>query len=107
MSGAAVYRTNRGDLEALFLPKPQSFEGLEIIEERKNGRYLYSFRGNPLPSLESPIDSSRPMYFIRQSNPVVGHLGGCSACGELRPGSELKLRHQSKLLSMDLRPTRQ
>src|SRR5258708_16853131 len=30
--GAAVYRTNEGDFEALFLPKPQNFNKLRVIE---------------------------------------------------------------------------
>ena len=43
--GAAVYRTNEGDFEALFLPKPQNFNKLRVIERHDRRRYLYSFAG--------------------------------------------------------------
>jgi hypothetical protein len=71
MSGAALYRTDRGDFEALFLPKPQSFEALEVVEGREDGRYIYSFRGDPRPRTANRIDSSRPMYFIKHANRLL------------------------------------
>jgi len=46
LEGAALYRTDRGDFEALFLPKPQTFAGMIVIEEQQNGRYTYSFHGH-------------------------------------------------------------
>jgi hypothetical protein len=64
--GAALYRTNRGDFEALFLPKAQTFS-VHPGEERKNGRYIYSFSGSP-HSTGSPWDSARPTFFVQHAN---------------------------------------
>jgi hypothetical protein len=55
--GAALFRTTSGDFEVLFLPKPYTFDALDILEERKGNRYIYSFRGKPHSN--DPIDSSR------------------------------------------------
>src|SRR5438309_5032739 len=42
--GAALYRTDRGSFEALFLSKTETFDALEVVEQRQGTRYLYSFR---------------------------------------------------------------
>ena len=64
--GAALYLTNRGGFDVVFLPKPQTFDALRVIERRKNGRYIYSFRGSPRPA--SLMDGPRRTYFIKHSN---------------------------------------
>src|SRR5271169_4559968 len=61
--GAALYRTDDGSFEVLFLPKTDSFVSLQIVEQLENGRYIYSFRGTPR-SL-TVIDSSKRDYFIK------------------------------------------
>ena len=66
--GAALFRTDQGDFEALFLPKPQTFASLEVIERRENGRLLYWFRGNPRPASPHPIDSAYPIFFGKHMN---------------------------------------
>jgi hypothetical protein len=70
-TGAALYRTNRGDFEALFLPKLQNFDGLQIVERQESGRYLYSFGGHPKPWPANLIDASRPVYFIKSLNRLI------------------------------------
>ena len=45
--GAALYRTDDGAFDVLFLPKPLTWAALQIIRSEKNGRYSYSFRGWP------------------------------------------------------------
>jgi hypothetical protein len=70
-TGAALYRTNRGNFEALFLPTLQSFAGLQIVERQESGRYLYSFRGHPKPWPANLIDASRPVYFIKSLNRLI------------------------------------
>lgn len=73
-TGAALYRTNRGDLDALFLPNLHNFDGLQIFERQESGRYLYSFAGHPKPWPANLIDASRPVYFIKNLNRlIVGH----------------------------------
>ena len=64
--GAAFYRTDRGSFDVLFLPKTETFDGLEVVEQRQGARYLYSFGGTP----KSPahMDSSKPEYFIKSRN---------------------------------------
>ena len=68
MEGAALYRTDRGDFEALFLPKPQTFAGLIVIEEQKNGRYTYSFHGTPRSWPANRVDSPHPISFLWHAN---------------------------------------
>jgi len=84
MSGDALYRTDRGDFVILFLPKPQSFEALEIIEKSEGGRYIYSFRGSPRPRPANRIDSSRRNYFIKQSNRLFVIWGDSQLAESLR-----------------------
>jgi hypothetical protein len=65
--GAAWFKTDKGVFEVWFLPKTESFAGLEVIEEPQgNGHYIYSFRGTPRVS--GHIDSSRPIFFLKQGN---------------------------------------
>jgi hypothetical protein len=69
--GAALYKTNQGEFEALFLPKAQDFEGLQIIERQERGRYLYSFAGRPEPLPATLIDAARRTYFIKNLNRLL------------------------------------
>ena len=66
--GAALFRADQGDFEALFLPAPQTFDSVELVEWRENDRFLYSFRGSPPPTSSQPIDSAYPMFFERHAN---------------------------------------
>jgi hypothetical protein len=73
-TGAALYSTNRGNFDALFLPKLQTFDGLEIVERQESGRYLYSFAGHPKPWPANLIDAPRPVYFTKSlSRLIVAH----------------------------------
>ena len=65
---AATFKTDHGDFEALFLPKEQSFDSLESIERHENGRFLYSFQGDPRPTSQYPIDSKYRMFFEKHAN---------------------------------------
>jgi hypothetical protein len=69
--GAALYKTNRGSFEALFLPNLQTFDGLQIVEREESGRHLYSFAGHPMPWPANLIDASRPLYFIKNLNRLI------------------------------------
>jgi len=69
--GAVLYRTDRGDFEALFLPPSQSFDALRIVERREGSRYLYSFTGQPKPWPANLIDASYPLYFFKHSNRLL------------------------------------
>ncbi len=63
-SSAALFRTDHGDFEALFLPRPFTFDSAEVHEKRDGSRYIYSFTGDP-QSRTSP-DSPRRMYFVKR-----------------------------------------
>ncbi len=45
--GAALYRTEQGNFHVLFLPKPETFDAIQVVEQRQGDLYLYSFRGTP------------------------------------------------------------
>ncbi len=67
--GAALYRTNRGDFEALFLKKPATFASVKSTEAEKNGFYFYSFEGRP--PARGGWTSSRREYFIKHTNQLL------------------------------------
>jgi hypothetical protein len=69
--GAAVYRTDQGGFDALFLPKPQNFDRLQIVERQESGRYLYSFAGRPTPWPANLIEGPRPVFFIKHTNRLI------------------------------------
>ena len=71
--GAAWFKTDRGILEVWFLPKPESFAGLEINDQWRNGEYVYSFRGTPRISLT--MGGLKQNYFISHEN-VLFHVIG-------------------------------
>ena len=63
--GAALYRTDQGGFDVLFLPKAETFDAVQVIEQKQGARYVYSFRGTP----RSPIRmESQKTYFIRTAN---------------------------------------
>ena len=66
--GAALYRTDQGDFEALFLRQPKTFDLLKVIERRDGERYSYRFKGPPQPWPANLIDSAFRIYFIKNRN---------------------------------------
>ena len=69
--GAAVYRTNQGDFEALFLPRPQNFNKLRVIERSDGQSYRYSLAGRPEPWPANLIESTFPLYFVKHRNELI------------------------------------
>ena len=67
-TGAALFKTDQGDFEVLFLPKGQSFDSLEPVERHENGRFLYSFQGAPSRTSAQPINSKFPVFFGKRGN---------------------------------------
>jgi hypothetical protein len=68
LSGAALYRTDSGDFEVLFLPQTKTFDHLKIIEQQDGTRFSYSFTGPPQPWPANRIDSAYRMYFIKHQS---------------------------------------
>jgi hypothetical protein len=47
IEGEALFRTDNGDISAVFVPKPQTSEDFKITEHHEDGGYLYTFAGTP------------------------------------------------------------
>jgi hypothetical protein len=67
-TGAVLYRTSRGDFEALFLIRPRTFDRLRIIERQDGSWWMYSFKGPPQPRQRLGIQSAYPFYFVKYQN---------------------------------------
>ena len=67
--GEAIYRTDQGRFDVAFLPKPQNFDGLQIVERQESGRYVYSFAGRP--TARTTIDSPRPVFLVKHTNRLI------------------------------------
>lgn len=64
-NAAALFRTDRGDFEALFLPEPFTFDGVTVKEEKRGALYHYSFSGQP-PCGSS--EGTQRMYVVKRGN---------------------------------------
>jgi hypothetical protein len=69
--GAANFYTDVGVFEVLFMPKAETFSGLEIVERQtETGSYIYSFRGSPrLPDWEGKHE-----YFVKHGTQLLHTL---------------------------------
>jgi hypothetical protein len=47
IEGEANFHTNLGDIDVVFMPKPQTFVNFKIAERRQDSGYLYRFTGTP------------------------------------------------------------
>jgi hypothetical protein len=65
---AALYRTDRGDFEVLFLPKRKTFDLLRVDEQQDGHWYVYRFTGPPQPWPANRIDSAQRIYFVKHQN---------------------------------------
>jgi hypothetical protein len=63
--GAALYSTDHGDFDVVFLPELQNFYNFQVIERQKKGTYIYTFRGTPRPATRMV---GKKVYFFKQSN---------------------------------------
>jgi len=67
--GAAVFRTDAGDFEALFLANSETWDGLKIVENHElSGLYEYRFEGTPR---YSGTWGGRRQYFVRNGNRLL------------------------------------
>ncbi len=69
--GAAFFRTDIGDFEAFFLPQSESWDGLEIVERKGAGEYVYQFRGAPK---YAGYWEGRRTYFVKHRNQLLNSL---------------------------------
>jgi hypothetical protein len=82
-AGAAAYRTDQGNFDALFLTPPETFDRLAVVERREGTRYVYSFEGQPKPWPANRIDSARPVYFVKDTHRLLV-VGGDDVAARLR-----------------------
>ena len=68
---AAIYRSDQGSFEVLFLLQPKSFDRLKITEWRDGQRYGYRFKGSPSSGAGNGIDSAFQLYFIKNRNILI------------------------------------
>ncbi|HEY2973639.1 MAG TPA: hypothetical protein VGJ48_14090 [Pyrinomonadaceae bacterium] len=66
---AAFFKTRSGVIEIIFFPDANGAEQVQTTERRDNGRYIYTFQGQPHPNPPGDtIDSVRPIYFVRHGS---------------------------------------
>jgi len=71
IEGEAVFRTDNGDIGAVFVPKPQTFEDFKITEHHEDGGYLYTFGGTPRVWAVNRFGSARRIYFLKHGNQLL------------------------------------
>jgi hypothetical protein len=64
--GAALYVTDEGSFDVLFLTKEQSFSSVQVVEQNEGKRHMYSSRGTPPSRFHS--DGNKKTYFITFGN---------------------------------------
>lgn len=70
-AGAAMYQTDEGNFDALFMPPPETFDRLVVVERREGAGYVYTFEGQPNPWPANRIDSARRMYFVKEGHRLL------------------------------------
>ncbi len=68
VEGEANFRTNYGDLDAVFVPQPQTFADFKITEHREGSGFLYTFGGTPRVWDVNRFGSARRIYFLDHGN---------------------------------------
>jgi hypothetical protein len=68
VEGEADFRTNYGEVDAVFMLKPQTFAGFRISERRKDSGFLYTFGGTPRVWDTNRFGTARRMYFLDHGN---------------------------------------
>ena len=70
--GAAFFRTDSGDFDALFLPPSQSWDKLKVIEQPVAGGHTqYRFQGSPT---YAGTWEGKSVYFIKHRNQFLHSL---------------------------------
>lgn len=68
--GAALYRTDRGDFEALFLSPSDTFDQLRVNERKEGAAWVYSFEGEPKPWPANRIEGRR-IQFVKHAHRLL------------------------------------
>jgi hypothetical protein len=68
VEGEVNFRTNYGEVDAVFMPKSQTFADFKITERRQDGCFLYNFGGTPRVWDTNRFGSARRTYFLDHGN---------------------------------------
>jgi hypothetical protein len=71
IEGEANFRTNYGDVDVVFVPKPQSFAAFKITQHHLNKGYLYTFAGAPRVWSVNRFETNRRTYFLKHDNALL------------------------------------
>lgn len=73
IEGEACFHTDHGDIDAIFVPKPQTFADFKIKEHREGGGYVYRFSGTPKVhgGNKFKFGTARRDYFIKHENQLL------------------------------------
>lgn len=68
VEGQVNFSTNYGDVQAVFLPKPQTFANFGITEHREEHGFLYTFSGTPRVWDANRFGTAYRVYFLDHEN---------------------------------------
>jgi hypothetical protein len=71
IEGEANFHTNSGDVDVVFLPKPQTFSDFTITEHREDGGFIYTFAGTPRVWAVNRFEGDRRWYFLKRDNQLL------------------------------------
>jgi hypothetical protein len=71
IEGEADFSTNYGNIDAVFLPKPQTFADFKITAHREGGGYVYTFAGSPRVWDANRFSSASRIYFLKHGNQML------------------------------------
>ena len=73
VEGEACFSTNYGGLDVVFVPRPQTFSGFDIAEQRKGRGYAYRFTGTPHSASEGKFNfgTATRQYFLKHDNYLI------------------------------------
>lgn len=93
VEGEVNFRTNYGDLDAVFMPHPQTFADFKISEHRQDGGFLYTFGGTPRVWDANRFGSARRVYFLDHGNQLF-FVDDVALLGRLEQALQVRHRHQ-------------
>jgi hypothetical protein len=70
IEGEAVYLTNSGGIDVVFVPKPQDFSGFAIRETPERSGHMYLLSGTP-HVVTNQFGSAHPEYFLKRENELL------------------------------------
>lgn len=68
VEGETVYRTNYGDVDVVFMPKPQTWEPFKVSERHLRSGYMYTFAGTPRVWDVNQFGTARRTFFLKRGN---------------------------------------